>query len=99
MQLASESTSGDLGGAYGHPDKAFAGTQFTQQFELDQDELEDHEGDTFFYEFDIKEEYRRLEMMKEFEKRRIWAQHHQLSEDEEDEGGEGEGEETSVSLG
>ena len=82
------------------PNKTVADAQLSQQFEIDQDELEGHEGDLFFYEFDMEEEIRRLEMMKELERRRVWAQHHQPSdEDEEDDEGEEEEEETNVSFG
>ena len=98
----SEGTNRDLGGTDRHPNKTLASTQPPQQFEfdqdVDQDELEDHEGDRFFYEFDIEEEFRRLEMMKELEKRRLWTQHHQLNEEVvgDDEGEEEEG--TTVSF-
>src|SRR5258708_6517649 len=91
IQPASESKqamSGDMGGTDRHPNNTVANTQISQQFEIDQDELEDHEGDLFFYDFDMEEEFRRLEMIKELEKRRAWAQYHQL--DEEDEEGEEE---------
>ena len=90
----------DLAGADQPPNKTFADPQLPQQFEIDQDGLEDHEGDLFFYEFDMEEECRRLEMMKELERRRVWAQHHPPSdEDEEYDEGEEEEEETSVSFG
>ncbi len=95
-----QALSRDLAGTDRPPDKTVADTQISQQFEIDQDELEDQEGDLFFYEFDMEEEIRRLEMMKELERRRIWAQRHQPSdEDEEGEEGEEEGEDTNVSLG
>ena len=89
----SEGTSRGSGGADRDPNKTLADTQFPQQFEFDQDELEDHERDSFFYEFDITEEFCRLEMMKELEKRHVWAQHRQLSEEhreDDDDGGEEE---------
>ena len=92
----------DLAGTDQPPNKSFADMQLSQQFEIDQDGLEDHEGDLFFYEFDMEEEFRRLEMMKELERRRVWAQRHPPSdEDEEDDEGEEEEEveETNVSLG
>jgi len=93
-----------LGGANQHPYQTLADTEPSQQFEFDLDGLEGHEGNLFFYEFDMEEESRRMEMMKELELRRVWAQHHQPSdEDEEDgereEGEEGEEEETYVSFG
>ena len=100
IQLASERTqamSSGLGGTDRHPNKALVNTQPPQQFEFDQAEPDDHEGDPFFYEFNMEEELRRLEMMKELEERRAWAQRHQLrEEDEEDD--EGEEEETDVSF-
>ena len=87
----SEGTNRDSGGADRYPNKTLADTQLPQQFEFDQDELEDHESDSFFYELDYTEASCRLEMMKELEKRRVWAQHHQLSEEHgEDDGGEEE---------
>ena len=88
----------DLAGTDQPPNKSFADMQLSQQFEIDQDGLEDHEGDLFFYEFDMEEEFRRLEMMKELERRRVWAQRHPPS-DEDDEEEEEEEEETNVSLG
>jgi hypothetical protein len=102
MQPASEREPGvsrDLGGTDRQPSKTFADPQLPQQFEIDQDQLEDHEGDLFFYEFDMAEEFRRLELMKELEKRRAWAERHLLrEEDEEDNGGEEGPEETVVSF-
>jgi hypothetical protein len=89
-----------LAGTDQPPNTTFADPQLSQQFEIDQDGLEDHEGDLFFYEFDMEEEFRRLEMMKELERRRVWAQHHQPSdEDEEYDEGEEEEEDTNVSFG
>ena len=93
----SEGMNRDSGGTDQHPNKT-ADIQLPQQFEFDQDELEDQESDSCFYELDITEEFCRLEMMKELEKRRIWAQHHQFSEEHgEDDGGEEE-EGTKVSF-
>lgn len=104
-QLASEGAkapSGDLEGTDQLPNKAFVDAQPPEQFELNQDEFEDHNVDRFFYEFDMEEELRQLEMMKELERRRAWARRHQLSEGGED-GGEAQEEEeeedTSVSFG
>ena len=100
--LASEGTNRDLGGTDRHPNKTLADPQLLQQFEfdqdVDQDELKDHEGDRFFYEFDIEEEFRRLEIMKELEKRQVWAQHHQVDEEDEEEEERGEEEGMSVSF-
>src|SRR5260221_13221696 len=81
-----------------HSNKTFSDTQPIQQFEVDQEELGDHEGDLFFYEFDIEEEYCRLKIMKELETRRAWAERHELREEKEGAAGEEEDEETSVSL-
>ena len=95
-----QALSRDLAGTDQPPNKTVADPQLFQQFEIDQDELEGHEGDLFLHEFDMEEEIRRLEMMKELERRRVWAQHRQPSdEDEEGEEGEEEEEETNVSFG
>ena len=94
-----QALSRDLAGTDQPPNKRVADAQLSQQFEIDQDELEDDEGVLFFYEFDMEEEIRRLEMMKELERRRVWAQHYRPSdEDEEGDEGEEEEEEPNVSL-
>ena len=93
----------DLAGTDQPPNKTVADAQLSQQFEIDQDELEGHKGDLFLHEFDMEEEIRRLEMMKELERRRVWAQYHQPSDEDEEgeegEEGEEEEEETNVSFG
>ena len=100
IHLAPGGTNRDLGGTDRLPNKTLADTQLPQEFEfdqdIDQDEPEDDEGEPLFYEFDIEEEFRRLEMMKELEKRRVWVQHHQLGE--EDEGDDGEEEEEGMAV-
>jgi hypothetical protein len=104
-QLASEGSkapSGDLGGTDQLPNKAFVEGQPPEQFKLSDDEFEDHNVDCLFYESDMEEELRRLEMMKELERRRAWARRLQLSEggevgEEAEE--EEEEEDTSVSFG
>ena len=89
----------DLAGTDQPPNKSFADMQLSQQFEIDQDGLEDHEGDLFFYEFDMEEEFRRLEMMKELERRRVWTQRHPPSDEDEDDGeGEEEDEEDDMNV-
>jgi hypothetical protein len=94
-----QTTSSVLAGTDQPPNTTFADPQLSQQFEIDQDGLENHEGDLFFYEFNMDEEFRRLEMMKELERRRLWAQHQQPSdEDEEYDEGEEEEEDTNVSF-
>ena len=96
-----QNLSRDLAGTDQPPNKTVADAQFSQQFEIDQDGLEVHEGDLFFYEFDMEEEIRRLEMMKELERRRVWVQRHQQSDEDEEgeEEEEEEEEETNVSFG
>ena len=96
-----QAPSRDLAATDQPPNKTVADAQLAQQFEVDEDGLENHEGDLFFYEFDMEEEIRRLEMMRELERRRVWAQRHQQSDEDEEGDAEEEEEEgeTNVSIG
>jgi hypothetical protein len=88
IQSASEedqAMSRGFGGTNQQTNSKLADTQPSQEFEIARDGPEDHEGDLFFYKFDTNEEFRRLEMMQELEKRH--ACHQQSEEDDGDDEG------------